>query len=754
VQYILYRTEPSTARPGKLDKVPLDWRSLRTASPLDSAVQADRATIAAVAAACGPAFGVGLVIQPPLWFIDIDNALLPSGWSPVAVELCERLAGAYVEVSVSGTGLHILGSGAVPPHVCRNAALGLELYSGARFCALTGTHAQGDMSADLTAAISAVAARYFPPGAAALTGSTAWTDGPCDGYAGPADDDALIERMLAARPGASATFGGRASLRDLWTGDADALSHSYPDAVRAFDASRADAALAQHLAFWTGRDCERIQRLMLRSGLVRDKWEREDYLQRTVLTAVAQQREVYAQPQAQAVAPAAPPGTVGGILTASDLPRHFKNCVYIEDRYEVAVPDGSLLTAQQFRASNRYGGHTFILSDTGKTTRSAWEAFTESEVFRPAWAHGVCFRPELPSRALIEDGGRMLFNSYVPVPVLAVAGDVGPILRHLERLLPHRRDRDILLAYMASLVQNPGVKFQWWPLLQGCEGNGKTILLRLLAYCVGERYTHFPSAQDLANKFNGWLDRKLFIGIEEIYVSERRDMLDTLKVYITNDRIEIQFKGRDQVTADNRANGILCTNHKDAVPKTENDRRYCVFYTAQQEAADLERDGMTGRYFPDLWDWFRSGGAAAFCHYLRTYRIPAALDPARDCHRAPRTSTTDEAVSASLGPNEQAVIEAVGDGRPGFCGDFVSSHFLGLLLKGRRCPPNSWDAMLRALGYVKHPALPSGRVNAPVAPDGCKPRLWVRVGSPAAAAATGAEVAARYQAANVGLAGS
>ena len=748
MQYVLYRAEPSAARPGKLDKTPLDWRSLRTASPLDPAVQADRATIAAAAAACGPAYGVGLVIQPPLWFVDIDAALLPSGWSPVAVELCERLAGAYVEVSVSGTGLHILGSGAVPPHTCRNGALGLELYSSGRFCALTGTHAQGDMSADLTPAISAVAARYFPPGAATLTGSAAWTDGPCDGYAGPADDDALIERMLAARPGAAATFGGRASLRDLWTGDADALSHSYPDAVRAFDASRADAALAQHLAFWTGRDCERMERLMQRSGLARDKWEREDYLRRTVLTAVAQQREVYTQPASTAVAT---PGTVGGILTASDLPRHFEGCVYIEDRYEAAVPDGSLLPAQQFRASSRYGGHTFVLNDTGKTTRSAWEAFAESELYRPRWAHSVCFRPELPSRALIEDAGRVLYNAYVPVPVDATPGDVGPILRHLERLLPHRRDRDILLAYMASLVQNPGVKFQWWPLLQGCEGNGKTILLRLLAYCVGERYAHFPSAQDLANKFNGWLDRKLFVGIEEIYVSDRRDMLDMLKTYITNDRIEIQFKGKDQVTADNRANGILCTNHKDAVPKTQNDRRYCILYTAQQEFTDLARDGMTGRYFPDLWAWYRNGGAAAFAHYLRTYQMPAALDPARECPRAPHTSTTDEAMSASLGQNEQAVLEAIGDGRPGFCGDFVSSKWLGDLLKGRRAPPNSWDAMMRSLGYVKHPALPGGRANAPVAPDGCKPRLWVRHDSPALALTTGAEVAAQYQRTNTGL---
>ena len=45
------------------------------------------------------------------------------------------------------------------------------------------------------------------------------------------------------------------------------------------------------LAFWTGRDCERIRALMNKSALARDKWEREDYLPRTILGAVGRQFE-------------------------------------------------------------------------------------------------------------------------------------------------------------------------------------------------------------------------------------------------------------------------------------------------------------------------------------------------------------------------------------------------------------------------------------------------------------------------------
>ena len=110
------------------------------------------------------------------------------------------------------------------------------------------------------------------------------------------------------------------------------------------------------------------------------------------------------------------------------------------------------------------------------------------------------------------------------------------------------------------------------------------------------RYTHYPNAADLTNKFNGWLLNKLFIGVEDIYVPDhRRELIETLKPMITGgDGLEIQFKGADQVTADICANFMFNSNHKDAVQKTQSDRRFAVFFTAQQSAADIQAAGMGG----------------------------------------------------------------------------------------------------------------------------------------------------------------
>jgi putative DNA primase/helicase len=44
--------------------------------------------------------------------------------------------------------------------------------------------------------------------------------------------------------------------------------------------------LVSHLAFWTGGDPDRIDRLFRSSGLYREKWERADYRAKTVARAL------------------------------------------------------------------------------------------------------------------------------------------------------------------------------------------------------------------------------------------------------------------------------------------------------------------------------------------------------------------------------------------------------------------------------------------------------------------------------------
>lgn len=748
-QFVIYKIIPKGN--GKSDKRPIDPNTLTPGGITDPKIWMPLPTALDMVMALGQPYGLGFALtkEDPFFFVDIDSCLQGNGqWSPLAQDILTLFHGAGVEVSQSGKGLHIIGKAHAPEdHRCRNERefTGLELYSHGRLIALTGLNTLGDANQECTLQLDQFILKYMPPVTdAAIPGSSTWTDTPDATWSGPTDDVELIDRALKSTS-AGAQFGGRASFKDLWTADVDKLSMAYPSKTEGqdFDHSAADAALAQHLAFWTGKDCERMLRLMFQSGLVREKWERQDYLrERTIPTAISQQTSVYSGRKSKEVTvPGGAPAEEGqgGIaagaqfMTAREQLEYFKGCVYVRDQDRIFVPDGGLLKSSQFRAF--YGGYTFALDNSNiKTTKSAWEAFTESQAVRHPMATCLGFRPDTPPGRIHEEEGRMILNTYVPISTRRVEGDAAPFYDWFRRALPLQEDRDIIWAYMASLVQNPGVKFQWWPFIQGAEGNGKTLLFRVLSHCVGHRYTHLPNANDIANVFNGWVMFKLFIGVEEIYVSNKREMMDSIKTIITNDRMGMQFKGADQFTGDNMANGIACSNHQEAVAITFDTRRWAPFFCAQQTAQDLARDGMTGGYFPNLYRWLKTDGYAILNHHLRSYSIPKHLDPAVERVVAPRTSSTISAVVASRGAVEQEIIEAIEQERPGFRGGWVSSIALTNLLESKRMAqfvaPSKRRQLMQKLGYDWHPALlqNDGRVYANVIAESGKPKLFISHG--------------------------
>lgn len=779
-QFVAYVLVPSQKRPGKTDKFPVDCRTGRVADAHDPAIWTDAQTALATVAHWGPQYGVGFVFteQDPFWFLDIDECLLPdcSGWSPLALQLCGAFPGAAVEVSSSGRGLHIIGSGQAPAHGKKNTAYGLEFYTEKRFVALTGTNATGNAGADFSYCLPWLVENFFPPTAGGDGAPADWTDGPCPGWNGPADDAVLLERAMRSGS-AAAVFGNRATFRDLFECNVEVLARVYPDLAggtgRAYDASSVDAALAQHLAFWTGKDCERIKRLMLASALVRPKWEREDYLYRTIINAVSRQVEFLTDKAPEPVAGAhtltsAPEGLAGEAAKATAVTgatflgieqqvELFRGCVYVYDVNRILVPGGQLLKPDQFRVM--YGGYSFPMDNANeRTSRDAYEAFTQSQAYRSPRADSTCFKPDRVPGEVVTEAGYSRVNTYWPVEVPRQVGDITPFSTHLAKLLPDERDRLILLSYMAACVQHKGVKFQWAPLIQGVEGNGKTLLTRCVAAAIGKRYVHWPKASKLCAQFNGWMRGKLFYAVEDIYVpSGRIEVIEELKPMITGEDLEIEGKGVDQVTADICGNFMLNSNHKGAIPKSRNDRRFANLFTAQQQAADLARDGMDGDYMRRIYDWLKhDGGYAIVSEFLHTWPIPDEYNPATSCQRAPTTTSTEEAISESLGGVEQEILEAVEQGLPGFAGGWVSSmaldNLLGNLNASRRVPINKRRDLMASLGYVYHPGLKDGRVNNTVLPDGGKPRLFIRQDSPQRFLTGAAEIAAAYSTAQGPLA--
>lgn len=688
-QFLNYFLTPRADGSGN-DKIPCDaqGRAVDAHNPVNWTTHQQ-------AAANGRPVAFSLTDAAGWFFLDLDKCDDgQGGWKPEAAAIFTQFAGAYGEVSSSGRGLHVMGR--CDPSRLKDRRRKwdgwLECYTGGRFVAfgsggwqpIGGVATGADMTDLLLGVVPVKQTLGDLP------------DGVDPTYTGPSDDTALLAKAMASG-GAGAAFGMRASFRDLWEANQSVMCRLYPGAVVGqFDHSAADGALMAHLAFWTGKDLPRMDRLFRQSALMRDKYAtRPDYRSETIGNAAKLCRKVYDQPPPKVASAAARSHEV--YLTITEMQNHFAGCVYVRDLHRVMIPGGKMLKPEQFNAV--YGGHMFQMQPDGtKPTAKAFEAFTENRAHIFPKVDRPVFDPRHPGGSILGDG----VNTYFPADVTMAPGDVTPFTDLLAKLLPDSHDRAILINYMAAVVQYPGVKFQWAPVLQGCEGNGKTLVFSTVAHAVGHQYTHSPKANKLGAQFNAYLEGKLFVLVEEVHMRGRADILDALKTLITNIDLEIEGKGNDQRMIKFYGNWGFCTNYRDAILKSRGDRRYAVLFTAQQDVDHLVRDGMNGDYFPNLYNWLRQGGGyAAVAHWLKNFPIDPTLDPAGSCHRAPETSSTVAAIAAATGSIEREVLEACDDHTRGFRGGWVSAWALDKLLRDRnmKIGRTRIEEMMQELGF-------------------------------------------------------
>jgi putative DNA primase/helicase len=154
----------------------------------------------------------------------------------------------YTEITPSGTGLHTLAYGRLPPGGRRRGQI--EMYDALRFFTVTGHHLAGTPRTleERTAALAALHAQVFPPAPPAIPHHGAGARRVA------CDDRHLLDQAHAARNGHK--------FAALYAGD----TSGYPSP------SEADLAPCNLLAFWTGGDAVRVDRLFRSSGLYRSKW--------------------------------------------------------------------------------------------------------------------------------------------------------------------------------------------------------------------------------------------------------------------------------------------------------------------------------------------------------------------------------------------------------------------------------------------------------------------------------------------------
>jgi len=273
-RWVLWRLEWRDDRRGggRWDKTPYQPCGRRARSNDPRTWTSFASTLAALDR--GEFDGVGFVLGDGFAGVDLDDVRDPDlgKFTRSASALGKRL-GTYGEISPSGTGAKLIGRGRWRGDWHRRPLPDggeIEVYDGGRYFTVTG-HAVGEHPvADIQDQLDELAAGFAAGDAA--PGEARCEDPPAD-----LNDEELIRRAMRAENGEK--------FARLWHGDS--AGYQSP--------SEADLALCGLLAFWTGGDAIRIDRLFRRSKLFRSKWDDRrggmTYGERTIAQAVAGARE-------------------------------------------------------------------------------------------------------------------------------------------------------------------------------------------------------------------------------------------------------------------------------------------------------------------------------------------------------------------------------------------------------------------------------------------------------------------------------
>jgi putative DNA primase/helicase len=560
----------------KLNKIPIDPQTLNSADTTDPLtwgtyeaclealpVALEEWQYEAGAAYRGGGLGFVFAADDPYAGVDLDGCVDQgtgriAAWAQTHVDTLAS----YTEITPSGTGLHILVAGVLPPKGRKKGAV--EMYSYARFFTMTGWHLTGTpttiegrdeaLQAFHTTIFGGVRPTQAPPPSGLVT----------------LDDTVLLAKAKAARNGEHFA----ALVTGDWTGYA---SHS-----------EADMSLCVRLAFWS-QSSEQIDRLFRQSGLMRDKWEEmrgtQTYGARTIAEALARQTEHYRVVDASAQHPngntaASAPGwmaallcnksgtpqqTIGNFILALQHldPWHNKGLWYDSVREQHMLGARPVSDDEATVAGLRVEQVAEIRITNLALMGRALD-YVARQTTRDLLQEWVATLPEVSVSDLLTSWLR----TYAHVPDTVSDAYVADV----SRIIP---------VAMIARILDPGCQYRYVPILEGPENAGKSKLTKALAgRDVYGRSWHVALSAGMEGKeAHMMLDGALIAELEELSSYTKTD--------------------------ENRMKALITAETDSFIPKFANKRvdhprRTCFIATVNPEGDGAYLKGQSGntRFLP------------------------------------------------------------------------------------------------------------------------------------------------------------
>ena len=262
-RWLVYRMEPNGD--GKKTKVPHDPKTGAKANRPELGVSFEEAL-----AASKDYSGLGYYVESPYLCVDLDACVDPQT-GDVTEEAAQiiRDLNTYAELSPSNTGIHIWGKGSKPGTACRRDKV--ELYTEKRFITITGIQIPGTPREVRAVDVAPLYSR--------MVGETPQS---------PTVREPVRAATEIQQSGTVTTSKIELLMRgEITSTKPFVVSDNHGNSIEYPSPSEADSALVVLLAFKHQGDPEKIDADFRTSSLYRAKWDRQDYRDLTIKSAIA-----------------------------------------------------------------------------------------------------------------------------------------------------------------------------------------------------------------------------------------------------------------------------------------------------------------------------------------------------------------------------------------------------------------------------------------------------------------------------------
>jgi len=270
---------------------------------------------------------------------------------------------------------------------------------------------------------------------------------------------------------------------------------------------------------------------------------------------------------------------------------------------------------------------------------------------------GLAWHPV--DEAIVKFAGKRLLNTYRPVEIAPVAGDITAWLKVCRHVFGEHLET--VMDWFAFAVQYPDTKCKWQVLVFGEPRTGKTLAATPWVRLFGEAGKEVSQDMLAAGWGDAYWQTKAIV-FEEVW-GNGKQFFNSLKSKLVNDNLEaLNIKGQSVAFQRNMYAIFCCSNHADALTFAENDDKLLVIRAPDERLPDDDYAALAENIedigsplMQAIYHHLLNRDLSAFSYGKLPVRTQAAIDMSKKS-TADWEEELDDRVSTGIPPFDKTVV--------------------------------------------------------------------------------------------------